>query len=877
MRNGFLLLLAFCAFNTLTRAQNTLELSRGDRMSSPSIRYVGGTFNRDGKDIGTEINAAYKSLPSGGGAIVVLSNPTGRCYDFVTPITAAVPGKYLLLMGGALPSEIPGPSAPPCLNYEPTTLSSAITLDYSAQESAISSVMHGIRDLILTNNGCQTPGGCGSDATGLTLGGFNQGANGATLQGVRIVGFGTGVSVLNSRLGSGEVLFEDCTLSYNDTGFADSQGDNERISFDRCSFVANGTGLSSGAPLTIVNSSISSNVILGISCVSPAVCNLNNDHLENGTASSTHFLNGDGVFSILGGDMRDMDTAGITDWWMNFVDSRFSIVGTSLTTAGRIVSHVIRNESQASAAVQTNSPAFIANMYSNPQLGTSAMQSTAEAPNSAGTLIAGSAPINLITPAHSSATNRRLPQGTAVEFGYGDSIRYVSAIGNDSNDGLSPSRPMATVNRADTSMGKGGDKNGAIILLGQVMSKSQVKLGPRHALMIYGSLQISHPILMGDGATIDCIIPRGSPGNVVNLGGIVAASNMEQMIRGITQDGTTEMFTIRNCGLDGGYHTFSAPGLIDTTGMNDRTTVENNEIIHFSGSACIGAANAPANSTSFQLWSNNWCNATGKNAACGKLIIKAGNSGSINNIDIENLECGWTSTYGFLIHNPGTLPSNAINNITFRGLKGLPDGDNPSSLLRIDNAWQVTVDNPHLFNGNVNVVDVSDNVGNIGIVLSNVEDNSTSGCYIYDHLNGNCVTNESGGHAVLPFYAVWNARSPNAIIGCASVVCGAYTGRSPTIFPATGFDTGSVGNGSGSKTFTVTIGVGASNNSGTLSLPGASHGWACGVSDLTNPSTNLPRQSGGSSAHAVFANYDSSGTAKSWVSGDTLLFQCEPY
>jgi hypothetical protein len=74
-----------------------------------------------------------------------------------------------------------------------------------------------------------------------------------------------------------------------------------------------------------------SNTVLGVNCLSPAACDINSNHFENAEADSTHFLAGNGVFSVLGGDMRDKQTSGNTDWWVNFAGTSFFILGTILT------------------------------------------------------------------------------------------------------------------------------------------------------------------------------------------------------------------------------------------------------------------------------------------------------------------------------------------------------------------------------------------------------------------------------------------------------------------------------------------------------------------------------------------------------------------
>jgi hypothetical protein len=362
-------LLAFTLDPTLTRSQAVtvvLPMLGGER--TDAVRYVGGSAARDGEDIGAQINEAYASLPSSGGRIVVVADPNGDCYRFLTPIVAAVPGKYLLLEGGSLASRIVTAVPTACLNYIPTTASSAITLDYVVPGQSASLGIHGIRNLTMTNNRCETLGGCGSDATAITLGGVNGGAQGATFEGLRVIGFGTALNVLSSRSNSGELAFHHCTLSYNATGFIDTQGDAEHISLDACHFQGNGTGVTSSASVTISSSTLDSNAVLGVNCSSPAACDLNENHFENDYADTTHFLSGTGVFSVIGGDMRDDRTSGNTDWWMNFAGASFLVLGTTLTTGGRTANSVILNQGPGNALIQNNSSDKLPNIYSNPQL-----------------------------------------------------------------------------------------------------------------------------------------------------------------------------------------------------------------------------------------------------------------------------------------------------------------------------------------------------------------------------------------------------------------------------------------------------------------------------------------------------------------------------
>src|SRR5207302_1815267 len=78
--------------------------------------------------------------------------------------------------------------------------------------------LHGIQKLILKNNECETIGGCSSNAIGITLGGANAGAQGASFSDFRVIGFGAGIHINRSELSAGGTAFRDCTASYNSTG-----------------------------------------------------------------------------------------------------------------------------------------------------------------------------------------------------------------------------------------------------------------------------------------------------------------------------------------------------------------------------------------------------------------------------------------------------------------------------------------------------------------------------------------------------------------------------------------------------------------------------------------------------------------------------------
>lgn len=122
-----------------------------------------------GSDIGAQINAAYASLPSTGGIVVVAKGGS-----FSTPIVFNTVGKTVLLIGS------PGNSV--VLTYTPTT-GIAITFNFGTGHE----MGAGLRDLTLTGPGNTT------STTGVIVGGTN-GAEGVRFSNFKIQSFGTNLT-----------------------------------------------------------------------------------------------------------------------------------------------------------------------------------------------------------------------------------------------------------------------------------------------------------------------------------------------------------------------------------------------------------------------------------------------------------------------------------------------------------------------------------------------------------------------------------------------------------------------------------------------------------------------------------------------------------
>jgi len=623
-KKDLLLVLAFTLFSTLTKSQTMPVVSpmRGDGEGTNAVRYVGGISAHGGEDIGEEINEAYASLPPTGGTIVVVADRNDGCYRLVTPIVAAIPGKYLLLEGGSLASRIATSPRPVCLNYGPTTASSAITLDYGVRGEGGFHI-HGIRNLTLINSHCESRGSCQSVATGITIGGgANAGAEGATFQGLRVVGFGTALSVLSVSSSGGNISFRDCTLSQNTTGFADLQGDSEHISFDTCLFQGNGTGVSSSASVTISNSNLESNTALGVNCSSPAACVLENVHFENADADTTHFLAGSGLFSILGGDMRDDRTSGTTDWWMNFAGGSFFVIGTSLTSGGRTATHIIVNDTVGSALIQTNSSDLTRNLYSNPQLVTSSAQAVPSV----------AAQPSITDPSQTNTTGNAATTATqsSPDFYNMKGIRIV--------DGTKYPVSGAGINQALRDLSNSGTAGGEVwVTTNATANDDQITILTAETLRIFSSLTIGFPILLGKYSHLTCSTNGGPSGN----GNIIASQSMPQMVRAAIQDGSLETFYLDHCELNGNGKTFSGAGVVDLGGMNDVGIIDDLNIFYYLGAAAIGAVDSigfdpgPSHVNIDRIWAS-----PGSSAPCLSFVHSASTSTQyIQQIRIGYFEC----------------------------------------------------------------------------------------------------------------------------------------------------------------------------------------------------------------------------------------------
>jgi hypothetical protein len=327
-----------------------------------ALVYVGGSVPQWGNnpDMGAQINTAYASCPATGCTIVLVPQTNGACYDFSTPIVFTTVSKYALLQGSGPTSEapgpvvsgvtLPGPAGGTCLNFTPTTATSAMTFDYVPLQGGGNVPVHGIRDIILQNNGCQNIGGCGSLATGIQLGGSNSGAQNGEIANARVNGFGTGISFMVSGTQSWGVVLRSDSIVNNTIGISFA-GSLENISLFGGRVAGNDVGFSliGNADVYAHGVSIDSNVTAGVKAIS-GIFSCTNCHWENlsaGPSIATHYYIGSGAASLVieGGKAIDNINSPTPemDYWFSNAGTSTYIHGLLIYSGGRKATQVVQS------------------------------------------------------------------------------------------------------------------------------------------------------------------------------------------------------------------------------------------------------------------------------------------------------------------------------------------------------------------------------------------------------------------------------------------------------------------------------------------------------------------------------------------------------
>lgn len=430
-----------------------------------SLVYVGGTVPQWGSnpDIGAQINTAYASCPSTGCAIVLVPQSSGACYDFNVPIAFTTVGKYVLLEGGGPTSEapgsevsgiaVPGPVGGACLNYTPTTATSAMRFDYVWSHGGGNVPAHGIRDIILQNNSCQRIGGCSSSATGVQFGGSNSGAQNGEIANVKINGFGTGISFLDTGSQSWGVVLRSDSIVNNTIGIS-MEGSLENISLLGGRITTNGIGFSitGNADVFAYGVSIDSNLTAGVKATS-GLFSCTNCHWENETATdpiTTHYFIGTGAASLVieGGKAIDDALSGTpdVDYWFSNAGISTYIHGLLIYSGGRKATQIVQSINPCSwwVSIFNDSPTVLTTLTGGPSQqgvlfpndfnsGVSSVQTQFLIPNLGSTFTPGNVQLS---PGWGSSA--------FVDFSFGTSQRFSFVVHSEGvHQGLGPNMQIA--------------------------------------------------------------------------------------------------------------------------------------------------------------------------------------------------------------------------------------------------------------------------------------------------------------------------------------------------------------------------------------------------------------------------------------------------
>lgn len=116
------------------------------------------------------------------------------------------------------------------------------------------------------------------------------------------------------------------------------------------------------------------------------------------------------------------------------------------------------------------------------------------------------------------------------------------------------------------------------------------------------------------------------------------------------------------------------------------------------------------------------------------------------------------------------------------------------------------------------------------------------------------------------------------IVGSAVVDANYKTIGKPVI--ASGFGTSpSIVDSNSANAFRVNVGTGGTATNGALTMPTVAHTWVCNIQDLTTHSATVFQtlMSASTTSSVTITNYNTSGAAAPWGSGDVLSVSCTGY
>lgn len=156
--------------------------------AQPGLIFVGDGAGGP-SELGANLAAAYAAAPiAGGQTFFVVPSFSGNGYTMTTQFVEGTVDKCIPIMGAGVGSQ----------NFRGTTINWAATsgngpfkFDCVSNNGAGRSEFVPLSNLSLTNNGCNSTGGCGSTVAAVEIGSVNDGDLGATYQNLTIQGFGT--------------------------------------------------------------------------------------------------------------------------------------------------------------------------------------------------------------------------------------------------------------------------------------------------------------------------------------------------------------------------------------------------------------------------------------------------------------------------------------------------------------------------------------------------------------------------------------------------------------------------------------------------------------------------------------------------------------
>jgi hypothetical protein len=312
-----------------------------------TILYVGGfcSVTWGGGDIGSQINAAYAALPASGGSIVVIPQSSGACYSFTSKINFGTPGKYVILQGA---SPTASGNLGSCLRWTSTIPSVAINIDWTPRDGGGYVTGAGIRDIVLTNGhkDCAADGGCGSLATGVSIGTSNGGAHKALFLDFKVQGFGEGYHIADS-VGWGMVWLNSAPV-FNSIGIH-YVGLHENDSFISGVLNSNGIGVqidTSGSEFSMIGGSCDTSTVACFKLGIGTTLHTTDVHWENrnaGPITNTQYVIStapDSILDMSGGIAYDTVTSGTqaVNW---FTGGNVTVHGVHLKSFGRTTTRAV--------------------------------------------------------------------------------------------------------------------------------------------------------------------------------------------------------------------------------------------------------------------------------------------------------------------------------------------------------------------------------------------------------------------------------------------------------------------------------------------------------------------------------------------------------